>query len=237
MLLQKVLRKRFPQLTKDAHNDATQFAFGVIGFVYAILLGFVTSALWTQISGQDEQVRAEGTAGIQLARDRTVFGSADSDRIRVALLNYERAALTEWSTAAAGRTNPEADNAMHDLYAAYQQVQPGTDTQRAFLSTSFANLDKLSQARTGRVMQAQTDAGPPASLWAVILLTSALVVGCAITYGVAEPRTHYVMVATIGLLVAANLFLILELSYPYVGEIATSPQPLRDIVAVLSGAA
>ncbi|WAC94602.1 hypothetical protein [Mycobacterium sp. Aquia_213] len=46
-----------------------------------------------------------------------------------------------------------------------------------------------------------------------------VVVGCAIIYGV---------------LVAANLFLILELAHPYVREIATSPQPLRDVVVVLS---
>jgi hypothetical protein len=40
--------------------------------------------------------------------------------------------------------------------------------------------------------------------------------------------------ATIRVLVAANLFLILELAHPYIGEIATSPQPLRDVITVLS---
>jgi hypothetical protein len=98
----------------------------------------------------------------------------------------------------------------------------------------LANLDKLSQARTTRVIQAQTNEGPPWSMWSVILLTSALVVGCAVIYGVEEPRLHYAMVATVGVLVAANLFLIVELAHPYIGEIATSPQPLRDVVAVLS---
>jgi hypothetical protein len=234
VLLQMFLRKRFPRLTADVHNDATNFAFGVIGFVYAILLGFVTSALWTQISGEDEQVRTEGTAAIQLARDRSVFDSPDSDRIRQALGDYERAALVEWSSAADGKTYPEADKTMQRLYAAYEQIQPRTDTQRAFLATSFANLDKVSQARTARVMQAQTDTGPPWSLWVVILITSALVIGCAVAYGVEDPRTHYVMVATVGLLVASNLFLVMELAFPYVGEIATSPQPLRDVIAVLA---
>jgi hypothetical protein len=45
---------------------------------------------------------------------------------------------------------------------------------------------------------------------------------------------HSAMVATVSVLVAANLFLILELSDPYIGEMATSPQPLREVVAVLS---
>jgi Protein of unknown function (DUF4239) len=234
VLAQKVLRRRYPRLAGDGHNDATRFAFGVVGFVYAFFVGFMASALWSQISAEDEQVRTEGAAGIQLARDRSVFDASDSDRIRQALLDYEHAALSEWPMAGEGRTYPEADRAMKRLYVAYQQVQPHTDIQRTFLATSFTNLDRASQARTARVIQAQTSSGPPWSVWAVILLTSGLVLGCAIVYGVEEPRLHSAMVATVGVLVAANLFLISELAHPYVGEVATSPQPLRDVVAVLS---
>lgn len=72
VVAQIVLRRRYPRLAADAHNDATRFAFGVVGLVYAFLVGFMASALWSQISSQDEQVRTEGAAGIQLARDRTV---------------------------------------------------------------------------------------------------------------------------------------------------------------------
>jgi hypothetical protein len=234
VLAQKFLRQRYPRLAEDAHNDATRFAFGVVGFVYAFFVGFMASALWSQINGEDEEARTEGAAAVQLARDATVFDNADSDRIRQALLEYERAALSEWPLAANGQAYPAADKALQRLYTAYEEVQPHTDTQKTFLATSFANLDRVSQARTARVMQAQTDAGPPWSLWAVILLTSGLVVGCSIIYGVEEPRMHFAMVATVSVLVAANLFLVLELAHAYVGEIATSPQPLREVVAVLS---
>jgi hypothetical protein len=47
---------------------------------------------------------------------------------------------------------------------------------------------------------------------------------------------HYTMVATVGVLVAAILFLVLELSYPFVGKVATSPEPLRDVIHFLSSA-
>lgn len=116
----------------------------------------------------------------------------------------------------------------------YQQVQPHTDIQRTLLATSFANLDRVSQARTARVIGVQTDSGPPWSIWAVILLTSGLVLGCSIIYGVEKPRMHYAMVATVGVLVAANLFPISELAHSHIGEIATSPRPLRDVVALPS---
>ena len=68
----------------------------------------------------------------------------------------------------------------------------------------------------------------------IILLTSGLLLGCAILYGVKKPALHYAMVASLGVLVAAQLFLVLDLSYPFLGEISTSPQPLEDVVAVLA---
>ena len=45
---------------------------------------------------------------------------------------------------------------------------------------------------------------------------------------------HYMMVATVGVLVAANLFLVLEVSHPFIGKKVTSPEPLRDVVQFLS---
>ncbi len=234
VLIQLFVRRRFPGLNSDEHNDAMRFAFGVVGFVFAFFVGFVVSAMWGQINGADGKSRIEGAAGVQLARDLTVFDKADSDRIRQSLLEYERAALTEWPVAANAGSFPEADNALQRLYTAYTQVQPRTDGQTRLLITSFSNLDKMSQARTERVLQARTDVGPPWSLWAVIFLTSGLLLGCAIVYGVEKPAMHYAMVATLGMLVAAELFLVVQLSHPYIGEIATSPEPLREVIHVLS---
>lgn len=234
VLVLMYVRHRFPQLKGDEHNDTIRFAFGVVGFVFAFFTGFVASAMWGQINSADAWARSEGAAAVQMARDLRVFDKADSDRIQQSLIDYERAAITEWPIAANGDAFPEADSALSRLYRAYEQVQPRTDPQKTLLATSFTNLDKISQARTERVLQARTDTGPPGALWAVIFMTSGLLLGCAIVYGVKKPTLHYTMVATVGVLVAANLFLVLELSFPFVGKIATSPEPLRDVIRFLS---
>ena len=234
VLVQIYARRRLPWLKGEEHNDVTRFAFGVIAFVYAIFTGFIINVLWGQITAADAGAQIEGAAGFQLARDLHVFDKTDGDRIRQRLLEYERAAATEWSLAARGQRFPEADSALQRLYAAYEEAQPATDIQKAFLTTSLGNLDKLSLARTQRVLIARTDTGPPGSLWAVIFLTAGLVLGCAIIYGGEEPARHYTMVAIVSVLVASNLFLVLELSHPYVGKIATSPEPLREVIRVLS---
>jgi hypothetical protein len=202
--------------------------------VFAFFTGFVVSAMWGQVNNASVKARAEGVVAVQLASDRTVFDKPDSDRIRQSLLEYERAAVAEWPIAASGHSLPEADNAKGRLYTAYEQVQQHTDIQKTFLAASFSNLDKISQARTERILQGRSDVGPPWSLWVVIFMTSGLLLGCAIVYGEAEAALNYAVVAIVGVLVAANLFLVLELSHPLIGKRATSPEPLNAVIQVLS---
>lgn len=234
ILIQVFVRRRFPDLKGEEHNDVVRFAFGVVGFVFAFFLGFVVSAMWGQIGDADGRARTEGAAGVQLARTLTVFDQPDQDRIRAALLDYERAALAEWDQMARSGAHPDADASLTTLYAAYEDVEARTDAQKTILSSSFGNLDSLSQARTQRLLQAHTDVGPPWSLWAVIWLTSGLLLACAIIYDVAKPATHYTMVAILGVLVAVNLFLVAELSHPFLGEIGTSSEPLQQVIRHLS---
>ncbi len=233
ILLQSHVRRRFPVLKEGAHNDAIKFTYGFIGFVYAFFTGFVVSSMWGQNNAADSNARAEGAAATQMARDTVVFDTADKDRVRQILLTYEHAAIAEWSRAGSGRS-PEAENALARVYQAYDGVAAKTDTQKTLLATSFSNLDRISQARTVRLLTAREDAGLPWPFWVVIFLTSGMVLGTVIIYGVEKPVWHYLMVAIVGVIVAINLFLIVELAYPYVGAISTSSDPLQEVVAALS---
>lgn len=231
MLIVRYVRVRFPTLTGDEHNDVTKFTYGFIGFIYAFFIGFVVSSMWSQINTADANARAEGAAGIEMARDIGAFAKGDGERIRQNLLDYEQAAIAEWG--GDGTRSPDVDAALARLSAAYGQVGPATDAQKTVLASSYANLDKISQARTVRLLTAREDSGPPWPLWAVILLTSAMVLGTVVIYGVEKAAMHYPMVAIVGLIVAANLFLILELSHPYLGGIATTSDPLHEVLAVI----
>jgi hypothetical protein len=232
-LIQRYVRRRFPVLKGDEHNDGTKFTYGFIGFFYAFFIGFVVSSMWGQNNAADGNARVEGAAAVQMARDAVVFDAPDRDRIRQSLLTYEQAAIAEWPQSE-NRRSPAADTALARLYNAYDGIAAKTDTQKTLLSTSFSNLDKISQARTVRLLTAREDAGLPWSLWAVIFLTSALILGTVIIYGVEKPILHYPMVAIVAVIVATNLSLILQLAHPFVGEISTTSDPLQEVVAVLS---
>lgn len=233
VLLQRYVRRRFPALRGDAHNDATKFTYGFIGFVYAFFIGFVVSSMWGQNNAADGNARAEGAAAAQIARDAVVFDTADKNRIRQSLLAYEHAAIAEWPHVGNSRS-PGVDTALDRVYQAYDGVAAKTDSQKTLRATSFSNLDKISQARTVRLLTAREDAGLPWPFWAVILVTSSLVLGTVIIYGVEKSIVHYPMVAIVAVIVATNLFLIVELAHPFVGAVSTTSDPLQEVVATLS---
>jgi hypothetical protein len=227
------VRHRFPGLAEGGHNDIAKVGFSVVGPVYGFMTGFIVVVLWGQVSAADEVVRTEGASAVQMARVLNVFEKADSDRIRQSLLEYGRSAVAEWPQAASGRAAPEAENALARLYTVYESIQPRDDGQRAFLASSLASLNQLGLSRTERLVMARTNAGPPWSLWGVIFLTSGLVLGFAVVFGETQARMHYAMVAAVSVLVAVNLFLVTELAHPFLGEIGTSPEPLREVINAL----
>ena len=153
-LIQRYLRRRFPVLKGDAHNDGTKFTYGFIGFFYAFFIGFVVNSMWGQNNAADADARAEGAAAVQMARDAVVFEAPDRNRIRQSLLAYEQAAIAEWPQTEI-RRSPDADTALARLSKDYEAVVAKTDTQKTLLSTSLSNLDKISQARSVRLLTAR----------------------------------------------------------------------------------
>lgn len=232
LLIQKFVRRRFPGLAGEELNDVTRFTFGFVGFVYAFITGFIISSMWGQTSTAQSNAAAEGAAAVQMARDLNGFDKPDSDSVRQSMLDYERAAIIEWDRGQ-GERSSEADLALARLNTAYDRVNATTDAQKTRLATSYTNLGTISQARTVRLLTAREDVAPPWPLWAVIVLISVLVLGCAIVYNVEQPKMHYPMVAVFGVMVAANLFLVLELTYPFGGAVAITSAPLQESISIL----
>jgi Protein of unknown function (DUF4239) len=233
VLIQKLIRRRFPVLAGEELNDVTRFTFGFVGFVYAFITGFIVSSLWGQISTAQSNATAEGAAAVQMARDLSGFDKGDSDRVRQSLLAYERVAVTEWDQAR-GKRLVEVDRALAQLNTSYDQVNATTDAQKTRLATSYTNLGSISQARTVRLLTARQDAALPWPLLVVIFLVSALVLGSVIVYSVESPVLRWPMVAVFGVMIASNLFLILEFTYPYIGAVAITSEPLQESISVLS---
>ncbi len=232
-LVQAYVRRHFPSLRNGKHNDIAGFLLAVVGVVYAFIISFIAFSLWEQVETESHATQNEASMVLQLAKDAAVFDDTASSRIRQSALTYARSVVAEWPTAATGHTTAEADRALEGLHTTYEELEPGNDTQRAFIDKSQDGLRELSILRTERVLGALRETGPTSSLWAVILLASALTLGFSVIFGLEDTRLHYGMVGAMSVLVAANLFLILDLAYPFLGELAASPKSMQTVIQAI----
>ncbi len=214
LLITFFVRRRFPRIASGERNDALNFGYGAVALVYAFFISFVVSGLWGQIEAEDTQARVEGAAGVELARNVSAFEPGDRGRIRQSLLDYVHAAEVEWPSASKGHGLPEAGDALSALFQTYREAASHVSRPELIpLETTFINLDQLSRSRTSRILENGVNDGPSWSLWAVIFLTSGLVIGCTIIYGVKSRVMHYSVVVIVGAMVAANLFLVLGITH------------------------
>jgi hypothetical protein len=230
--LQILLRRRFPNVTEGRQNDVLIFGFAVVGVVYAIIMGFLISVLWGEVTHAADLAQTEGAHAIQMARYTASFDEPTRGRLRHDILEYQQAILTEFDEVSRGGRLFTAEPALTRLRAAYAEVQPHDDNQRAALQNSLDSLKETTLDRTQRLLIAKEDVGPPLAVWTVIILTSTLVLAFAIFFGEAQARMHTLIVATIGVLVAGNIFLITELAFPYLG-FGTSAGSLQTVDDVL----
>jgi len=226
--LQILLRRWFPQVTEGKQNDVLIFGFAVVGIVYAIIMGFLISVLWGEVSHASDLAQTEGSQAVQMARYTAAFDEPMRGRLRHDLLAYQDAVLREFDELSKGGRSFTAEDALARLSATYTEIQPRDDNQRAALADSLESLKETTVARTRRVLIAEEDVGPPLAVWTVIILTSTLVLAFAVFFGEAQARMHTLIVATIAVLVAGNLFLIIELAYPYLG-FGTSSSSLQAV--------
>lgn len=227
------VRRRFPGLQRGDHNEMATFGFSVVGVVYGFIIGFIVLSQWQEIDVSDGIVRTEAAAAIQVTNGLAALDVADRDKIRHGMIDYERASLAEWPQAASGHPSAQADEALDRLYETFGKVEARNDWQRETLRSSMDSLKQSSMARRERLLAAGTLKGPGFSLWLVILMTSAVVLAFAVAFGAQNGRMHYAMVSVVAMLVAANIFLIIELAYPFIGEISASSDPLRTAIEIL----
>ena len=80
--IQRYVRRRFPVLKGDSHNDGTKFTYGFIGFFYAFFIGFIVTPCGVRTTPQtpthapkaQRRCKWQETQWCSIYRTETAFG-------------------------------------------------------------------------------------------------------------------------------------------------------------------
>lgn len=226
---QRLLRRWLPWLSEGRHNDVAGFLVAVIGVVYAVIVGFAIIGLWEDHAEADQTVGREAALVADVAQGSAVFGTETSRRIRAQVIAYGEAVIASWPALGENRPTARTQAALDDLFTTFGGLTPRTAAQHAFVEDSLDRLHEVSQSRRIRFYESASGT-LPGVMWAAVLVASLLALGFCLLFGLENARLHYVMVAGVAMFVALNLWLLIELSYPFSGDLGVQPEGFHAIV-------
>jgi hypothetical protein len=205
------------------HSEVGTAVFLQLGVIFAVLLAFVFSEVWSQYNAAASAVEFECGS---LEDAATLMSAMPADQARP-LLAAEAAYVAavvkdEWPEMFASRTaNNGADQKLTSLIQNVVRLRP---TSPADLGTRQQLLVYLEQAHNQRTMRIfQLASGIPLFLWALLIGLGAILAAFVTMAGVESGRALASFSMTFAATVAAILVLIHLLDYPFEGALAMQP--------------
>ena len=233
LLLQAWVRRLRPQWERGTHNDAAGVMLGAAMVVYSVAVGLCVVTLWDKLDVAHGATEAEATNLAALAEGSGVFGSGVRDRIRAGVIAYNQDVINGWSLRVRGEPVPKVTADLDGLCGTVAGLRPATAAQRAYVDDAMARLDHATELRTTAVRLA-VDQQLPDILWVAVLGGSVVVLALCLTCGVRDGVLRRILLVGVTAAVCINLFLVVELNYPFYGSISIRPDSYQSVIDLLT---
>jgi hypothetical protein len=225
-----LLRRALPKhhLSKDS-QDVVRLGVGLVATIAALVLGLLIAAAKGSFDTQSGQVK-QITADLILLDDLLFLYGPETQPIRVEL----RAAIGPlvdriWSEKRAGGIRTFVPGARaQDVYENIQALVPRNDVQRSIQSRAVSN----DFAQTRLLLFVESDNLVPAPFLAIMVFWLVIIFASFSLFSELN-ATVFAFLALFAFSASCALFLILELSQPFVGLMAISSAPLHQALAPL----
>ncbi len=205
------------------HNDVAGFIIAVVGVIYAVLLAFLTIVVWEQYAEAENRSVAEVDGTTDLWRLANRLDEPDRSRLGADVIAYVRAvAFDEWPKLRYGGTSAEAQRAIFRLYDDATGMHVATLRQSNLQNQVLDRVQSVADLRRRRVNS--NHSGVPAVLWLALLAGAATVIGFEYIFGMRNFRVQLLMTAATAIIIGLSFAVVIELDYPYRGDIAISPE-------------
>jgi hypothetical protein len=214
---------------RRAHGDLANFTVTNIAVLYAVLLAFIAVATWESFTKATEIVEAESNLAGNLSRDAVSLPPAVAASARSEITGYLRTVIDrEWPIQQAGRIPTEGRPHLDRIRWLIASMQPETRGQVVLMQEMLRCLDDLYTARTARIEAIQGHVPP--LVWFVIVAIGALTIAFTCLLDAEGFWVHWLMLAGLTTALTLVVTLIVELDYPFRGEISVSTEAYSHVL-------
>ncbi len=218
-----------PPDLRAADQDTKAAFLSLAGVAYAILLAFVTVAVWTDFTAAGKLSEEEVTRLGNLMRDAQPFPEETREEMHEAVVAYVHSVINrEWRTMADGDLDPLTRTRYEAIWRLWYDYTPRGATETAFYAESITRLNDVAVNRRQRVNASESSV--PLALWLLLIIGFVITMAFTFQFKMAHLSMHVVSVGATALLTGFVLFLIFALQKPFAGDVSISTAPWENFI-------
>lgn len=223
-----LVNTRIPASTRQDYRDGSGVITGIVGTLFAISVGLVVVAAWGQVNSATQNTSTEASNLIDVFWYSRTLPAEDKEMVQGLATSYATSVIgEEWPLMADQRRMSDASwNAIEQLRAHFQTIQPGSGGASARYGQAMTRMQAVLEARRTRAQM--VDTGVPPLLWLALGGCGLIVMLPAVLCGSPVRRVHVTMAAIVGGLVGIVLFLVYQLDFPFSGGVAISAEAFEQ---------
>jgi hypothetical protein len=211
-------------------NDTVGNYLQTVGTIYAVLLAFVATSVWSQFNETRSLLDSEANEVIDLFRAADGFPGPARDKLQAALGRYvERVLGEEWKAMANG-DHEVSEAVVAELDAVWDDLhvfEPQSACVQSLHAEALARYNDLSDARTRRLTSARLRI--PLPLKILLYVGATIVIGSMYLFQVDDFMIHAIMTGAVAGAISHILYLVWDLDNPFAGSWVLSPEPFRRV--------
>lgn len=229
-----VISRLVPERWLVADSEAASALYATIGMAYAILIAIAAIAVWEPRAEADESSSREAAGLIEAHRSAGTLDGRKGDAIQDAIAAYTDAVIhQEWPALRASRTeNPQVERSFAKLRDRVDAIRPGNDSEASAAEQLQSQVAEAADARRSRI--ASADTGLPQPLWPVLGLGGLVSIAFLYLFGLDRTFPNGLMMATVGGMIAAVLFVIYQMEYPFSRGMSIEPDAFRTALSAFT---
>jgi Protein of unknown function (DUF4239) len=219
--------------TRHLHNEFTLFTVTNMAVFYAVLLAFIAIAAWESLEKASNTVETEAVLAESLYLDaQGLEDKAAVSTLRAELHDYVETVLDrEWPDQQAGHASEAAEPGLRKIRTTLAQLKPQSSGDAIVMQEMLQGLNNLFHAYYER--QEAAAGHIPASVWWVISFLGLLAVGFTAFLGMRNLWVHFLLLAGFTTTIVIVVTLIVQLDYPFRGDISVSAEPFEHALSQL----
>lgn len=189
-----VLVNRFWEPTRrSVHNNVIGWQIGILGTIYAVLVGFMLYAVWTNFQTAEVNADNEANALVNLSRTADGLPTTQRDEIQKLAQQYVRVVLTEeWPAMARQESGNSGQPIVVRLWAVMTQTPTLNPTQQISLAQAMSELSSMTKHR--RIRQLESRSEMPTILWSVLVTGGMITIGASCLIGSENAALHFILI-------------------------------------------